>query len=248
MKTPVLVAASAYGADFVRQVGHAHLIPIVAAAGAAGLEIRRELFAELPDFDELHDLLLKHKLFSVYSAPIELFRKDGSLARDELDQVMGEAQQLQSRFVKVSLGHFSPSSNMLDWSRFVAKAPVPLLLENDQTAHGGKLESIANFLAVCSGTGVPVGMTFDMGNWRWSGVDAEVAARTLAGHVQYVHCKGVWNDKGKLKAIPLDEDDAVWRRLFSHFPRGVQRAIEFPIIGKDLEAMTRDYVAMLASA
>ncbi len=30
MKTPVLVAASAYGADFVRHVEHAHLIPIVA--------------------------------------------------------------------------------------------------------------------------------------------------------------------------------------------------------------------------
>ncbi len=248
MKTPVLVAASAYGADFVRQVGHAHLIPIVAAAGAAGLEIRRELFVDLPNFADLHDLLIAHRLFSVYSAPIELFRANGSLAREELDQVMWEAQQLQSRFVKVSLGHFSPASNMLEWARFVAQAPVPLLLENDQTAHGGRLEAIANFLAVCSSTGMPLGMTFDMGNWRWSGVDAEVAARTLAGHVQYVHCKGVWDDGGKLKAVPLEEGDSYWRQLFSHFPRGVQRAIEFPLVGKDLEAVTRDYVSMLASA
>lgn len=247
MKTPVLVAASAYGADFVRRVGHAHLIPIVAAAGAAGLEIRRELFVELPDFEALHDLLVEHHLFSVYSAPIELFRADGALARAELDQVMQEAQQLQSRFVKVALGHFSPASNMLDWARFVAQAPVPLLLENDQTAHGGKLDAIASFLAVCSGTGVPLGMTFDIGNWRWSGVDVETAARTLAGHVQYVHCKGVWDDGVKLRAVPLEAEDKHWRQLFSHFPRGVQRAIEFPLIGADLESVTRSYVTMLAS-
>jgi sugar phosphate isomerase/epimerase len=248
MKTPVLVVASAYGADFVRQVGHAHLIPIVAAAGAAGLEIRRELFVDLPDFDVLHDLLIAHRLFSVYSAPIELFRPDGALARAELDQVMWEAKQLRSRFVKVALGHFSPQSNMLEWARFVAQAPVPVLLENDQTMHGGQLDVIASFLALCSGSGMPLGMTFDMGNWRWSGVDAEAAARTLAGHVQYVHCKGVRDDNGQLRAVPLEEDDAGWRRLFSHFPRGVQRAIEFPLVGQDLEAVTRDYVNMLASA
>lgn len=248
MKTPVLVSASAYGADFVRQTGHAHLIPIVAAAGAAGLEIRRELFVGTTDLVALHALLVQHRLYSIYSAPVELFDQHGAFARDTLDQVMAEAQQLQSRFVKVSLGHFSPASNMRDWSRFVAQAPVPLLVENDQTAHGGALESITSFLAFCCGTGVPVGMTFDMGNWCWSGVDAELAAHTLAAHVQYVHCKGVWNDNGKLKAIALDEDDAVWRRLFSHFPRGVPRAIEFPVTGKDLEAATRHYVAMLASA
>jgi len=248
MTPPVLVAASAYGADFVRQVGHAHLVPMVAAAGAAGLEIRRELFAELPDFKALHAVLAAHGLCSVYSAPIELFREDGALAREELDQVMAEAEQLQSRCLKVSLGHFSPASKMQELSHFVAQAPLPLLLENDQTAHGGKLEAIASFLSMCSASDVPFGMTFDMGNWRWSGVDAEVAARTLAAHVQYVHCKGVWNDQGKLKAIPLEQDDAVWRRLFSYFPHGVQRAIEFPIIDQDLEAATRRYVAMLASA
>jgi len=31
------------------------------------------------------------------------------------------------------------------------------------------------------------------------------------------------------------------------FPHGVQRAIEFPLIGDDLEQVTRHHVAMLAS-
>jgi len=64
--TSVLVAASAYGADLVRRLGHAHLVPIVAAAGAAGLEIRSELFVGEQDLDALRELLKKHGLFSVY--------------------------------------------------------------------------------------------------------------------------------------------------------------------------------------
>jgi len=248
MKAPVVVAASAYGADYVRRVGHAQLVPVVAAAGAAGLEIHRELCDAWPDFRQLRDVLLAHHLFSVYSASIELFRPDGTLAREELEQVVAEAQLLESRFVKLSLGHFSPASDMREWSRFVAQTPLPLLIENDQTAHGGMLNAIASFLAVCAGTGVSVGMTFDIGNWRWHGVDAEVAARTLAQHVQYVHCKGVYEDGGKLMAAPLEHDDVHWRQLFSYFRRGVHRAIEFPLTGPDLTEVTRHYVAMLASA
>ena len=245
--TSVLVAASAYGADLVRRLGHAHLVPIVAAAGAAGLEIRSELFVGEQDLDALRELLKKHGLFSVYSAPIELFGADGKLAGAALEQALAQAHQLQSRYLKVSLGHFSPRSEVPALARFVAQAPLPLLLENDQTAHGGNLESIAAFLALCHSNGFAMGMTFDMGNWRWSGVDPETAARLLAARVEYVHCKGVFNDNGKLKAVPLAADDPTWQHLFSYFPHGVQRAIEFPLIGDDLEQVTRHHVAMLAA-
>jgi len=248
MKTPVLVAASAYGADYVRQFGHAHLIPIVAAAGAAGLEIDRALLPGAPDFKQLGDLLSAHGLFSVYSAPLQLFAADGSLERTQLDELMHEALQLQSRFVKLTLGYFSPASDMRAWSRFAAQAPVPLLIENDQTAHGGKLDAIANFLAVCSAGGVAVGLTFDMGNWRWHGIDAEVAAHTLGAHVQYVQCKAVREIDGQLQSAPLAAADPHWQHLFTSFPRGVQRAIAFPLVGADLEAVTRHYVTMLTSA
>ena len=48
--SPVLVAASAYGASRVRQLGQSHFIDVVADAGGAGIEIRRELFtSDLPD-------------------------------------------------------------------------------------------------------------------------------------------------------------------------------------------------------
>ncbi|MFJ3045552.1 sugar phosphate isomerase/epimerase family protein [Herbaspirillum chlorophenolicum] len=245
--TPVLVAASAYGADLVRRVGHADLVHIVAGAGAAGLEIRRELFDGPEDLPALRALIAQRKLFSVYSVPFELFGADGKFDRAAIDLAMTEAEEVGARYLKVSLGHFSAASDLQALLRYVSKAPVEVLLENDQTAQGGRLEPIVSFLSLCTGNGYAFGMTFDMGNWRWHGIDPELAARTLAPHVRYVHCKGVREDKGKLKAVPLEAQDAHWPILLSHFPKGIQRAIEFPLVGSDLEEVTRRYVALLAS-
>lgn len=247
--TPVLVAASAYGADLVRRVGHADLVQMVAGAGAAGLEIRRELFAgDQPDgLPALRALLEQHKLFSVYSAPFELFGADGRFDRARIALAMDEAGEVGARYLKVSLGHFSAASDLPNLLRYLSNAPIEVLLENDQTPQGGKLEPIVSFLSLCTGNGVSFGMTFDMGNWRWNGIDPELAAHTLAPYIRYVHCKGVRDDKGKLKAVPLQPQDSDWQHLFGHFPKGIMRAIEFPLMGSDLEEVTKRYVAMLAA-
>lgn len=246
--TPVLVAASAYGADLVRRVGHADLVQMVAAAGAAGLEIRRELFEGEQDLPALRALIERYKLFSVYSAPFELFAADGKFDRAQIEIAMGEAEEVGARYLKVSLGHFSAGSDLQVLLRYLAHAPVEVLLENDQTPQGGRLEPIVSFLALCTGNGANIGLTFDMGNWRWNQVDPETAARSLAPHVRYVHCKGVRDDNGKLKAVPLEAQDTHWPKLMSYFPKGIQRAIEFPLVGSDLEEVTRRYVALLATA
>ncbi|MBB3210841.1 2-dehydro-3-deoxygluconokinase [Herbaspirillum sp. Sphag1AN] len=248
LTAPIVVTSSSYGAEFVREVGHDHLISIIAAAGASGVEIDRQLLPPSPDLVQLRSLLDEHRLFSVYAAPLVLFQPNGSVARDQLDELMLEAQQLGCRYVKLSLGDFSPLSDMLECSRFVAQAPVPLLIENDRSSHGGKLDAIANFLAVCSGTGVAVGMSFNMGDWHWRGVDPELAARILARHVMYVHCSSVKKNGETLETVAVDEDDSSWQRLLAYFPRGVQRAIAFPLAGHDLEALTRHYVGILKSA
>lgn len=245
--SPVLVAASAYGADLVRRVGHTDLVHVVAAAGAAGFEIRRELFDGPEDLPALRALLDQHKLYSVYSAPFELFRADGKFDREQIALAMEEAEELGARYLKVSLGHFSAASDLQSLLRFVSQAPVEVLLENDQTPQGGRLEPIVSFLSLCTGNGYAFGMTFDMGNWRWNGVEPELAARTLAPYIRYVHCKGVRDDKGKLKAVPLQAQDSDWQQLIAHFPKGILRAIEFPLVGSDLEEVTRRYVAMLAA-
>ncbi|MDQ4625166.1 sugar phosphate isomerase/epimerase family protein [Janthinobacterium lividum] len=246
--SPVLVAASAYGASRVRQLGQSHFIDVVADAGGAGIEIRRELFtSDLPDLARMGAAVAARGLYCVYSTPIELWGADGLLQHELLQQMLDEAARLGARYLKVSLGHYPAAPELQALKARLAAAPVALLVENDQTAHGGKLATMARFLAAREG-GLPVGLTFDIGNWRWVGEDAQQAARLLAPYVRYVHCKAVIDEGGRLSACAVSEADPAWRAVFAHFAPGVQRAIEFPLEGADLVAETGRYIQILEAA
>lgn len=247
-ETQTTVALSAYGADTVTELGQAHFVPLVARAGASGVEIRRELFAgEVPDLGALRALIEANGLFSVYSAPHELWQADHRLAQPELSALLREAETLGARFLKVSLGHFGSASPLPALADALALSPVRLLVENDQTLHGGRPEPLAEFFAACAHEALPCAMTFDIGNWCWTGADPIAAAHTLGRHVAYVHCKGVTIADGRLRAIPL-EAGGPWQRLFDHFAPALPRAIEFPLLGADLEAVTRGSLALIARA
>ena len=247
--SPVLVATSAYGASMVRQLGQSHFIDVVADAGGAGIEIRRELFtSDLPDLARMGAAIAARGLYSVYSTPLELWDAHGQLRQAALRQMLDEAQRLGAAYLKVSLGHYPPAPDLGSLGAVLATSPVALLVENDQTAHGGKLAPMAQFLAAAVQARLPVGMTFDIGNWRWAGEDAQQAALLLAPYVRYVHCKAVNDDAGRLSAVAVCETDTAWRAVFAHFAPGVQRAIEFPLAGADLVAVTGRYVQMLEAA
>lgn len=245
----VVVATSAYGVGIVRQLGQTHFIDVVADGGAAGIEIRRELFtSDLPDLARMGRHIAARGLYAVYSVPLELWGEDGRPCYALLDEAMAEAARLGARCLKVSLGHFPPQADLAPLAAWLAAAPVPLLVENDQTMHGGAIDALARFLAAAGDAGAQVGMTFDIGNWHWAGADPQAAATLLGPYVRYVHCKAVRRDGPRLVAVPVSDEEPGWRAPFSHFPRGVQRAIEFPLSGGDPVALTRRYVALLAAA
>lgn len=242
------VALSAFGASTVKSLGQERFVPVVASAGANGIEIRRELFEGEAGLETLRDLIEGHRLFAVYSAPMELWREDHRLDREALASMLGEAERLGARFLKVSLGHYGQSSPLPELAAALAVSQVRLLVENDQTPYGGRPAPLADFFAACERAGLPCGMTFDIGNWRWTDTDPAAAAEGLGRYVEYVHCKGVEASGGRLKAVPLEDEDASWRRLFRHFQPAVPRAIEFPLVGDDLVAVTRHHLTQIATA
>jgi hypothetical protein len=63
--------------------------------------------------------------------------------------------------------------------------------------------------------------------------------------VRYVHCKGVQRLPAKWVAVPLAESVAPWRAVLRALPADVPHAIEYPLIGDDLIAVTREQVALL---
>jgi 2-dehydro-3-deoxygluconokinase len=145
------------------------------------------------------------------------------------------------------MGHY-PGGAQVDWPALLERlaAAPPLLVENDQTPEGGTLEPLATCLEDAAAAGCPLGMTFDIGNWHWTGNDPLAAAQRLGPFVRYLHCKGVVCDQGHLRAsVPNDGELATWHTLLAHLPTQVPRAIEYPLQGQDLAAITTEQLARL---
>lgn len=249
MATPeIIVVTAAYGAQQVAQLGGQRaLIPLIKQAGADGVEIRRELFSA-DEFVQLHtlaDALSHHALRASYSVPEALWLEDGAL-NPRLSQFLLEAEQIGAQRLKLALGHFVALDNG-ELAQTLANTSVTLVIENDQTP-SSSLAALQTFFHRACDAALPLDMTFDMGNWLWTGEDALHAAAQLSRYVSYIHVKAAMPHQASFRAIALDESDGSWRTLLQALPADAPRGIEFPLEGADLVAVTRHYVDLLRAA
>ena len=243
---PVSISLSSYGADLVRSRGQASFLPLLAMAGAQRVELREELFAGPPDTEALTAIQLQG-LECVFSSPLELWREDGQL-NPELEPTLRRAEACGAGWLKVSLGLLPEQPDLAALGRRLARHGLQLLVENDQTPQGGRIEVLERFFRLAERQQLNLAMTFDIGNWRWQEQAADEAALRLGRYVGYVHCKAVIRNRdGKLVAVPPSAADLqYWQRLLQHFPEGVARAIEYPLQGDDLLSLSRRHIAALA--
>ena len=94
MQRKIMVVTAAYGYDSVRAAGgQVAMLPIIANAGADGVEIRREMFtpAEQQALPQLAAAMASAGLLACYSAPEPLFMLDGTL-NPQLPALLQEAK------------------------------------------------------------------------------------------------------------------------------------------------------------
>ncbi len=234
-----MIVASAFGADAIRRDGHAAWARVAARAGADGFEVRRELFAHEADArpDALAcvgERIRAAGLWSVYSTPATLFRDGGTLDRAALSLAIDEAAALNARIVKLQLGGTEhgivADAAAVDHLLSAAGASqARIVVENGQLVAGGTIrafETLFDALPPASG----IAMTFDTGNWHWTAQNPLDAARRLAPHVGYVHCKAVMGEGARrFPAAPADGDTR-FATLLAHLPGDVPRGIEYPFL------------------
>ncbi|MCK1786437.1 sugar phosphate isomerase/epimerase [Pseudomonas sp. TNT11] len=244
---PVSISLSSYGADLVRQRGQLSFVALLAAAGARRIEWREELLTiEQPA--QLAQAAAEQGLECVFSSPLELWVAGRAQPNAELAATLDRAQAFGARWLKVSLGYFTDTNDLQSLHALLNRHPVKLLVENDQTLHGGRIEPLQRFFSEVERLGLPVKMTFDIGNWHWQDQSALTAARLLGRHVDYLHCKAVTRrPDGKLVALPPGATDLhLWEQLLGHMTQGITRAVEFPLQGDDLVDVTAQQVTTLA--
>lgn len=187
---PVSISLSSYGADLVRSRGQASFLPLLAMAGAQRVELREELFAGPPDTEALTAAIQLQGLECVFSSPLELWREDGQL-NPELEPTLRRAEACGAGWLKVSLGLLPEQPDLAALGRRLARHGLQLLVENDQTPQGGRIEVLERFFRLAERQQLDLAMTFDIGNWRWQEQAADEAALRLGRYVGYVHCKAV---------------------------------------------------------
>lgn len=244
---PVSISLSSYGADLVRQRGQGSFVELLANAGARRIELREELLTN-EDPLTISQHINEHGLECVFSSPLELWDAGQTRPNPQLLSTLQRAHAYGATWLKVSLGYFTEHCDLTTLAACLQQQPVRLLVENDQTSQGGRIEPLQRFFDKVEQLQVPICMTFDIGNWQWQDQSANTAARLLGRHVTYLHCKGVARrPDGKLIATPPTATDLqMWQQLMNHMPHGLSRAIEYPLQDTDLNRLTKEHVAVLA--
>lgn len=246
---PLLVSLSSYGSAEVRRHGQRWFTQLVADAGADGVEVRGELLVEgSAEIDAIATTARQRGLTCVFSSPEGLWDAEGRLDLAALDRALESTASLGASRLKMSIGGYrSPGSEagMAMLQQRLARSSIELLIENDQTEAAGSLGAMQAFFAAADQAGVPLAMTFDLGNWHWQGECPLQAAQALAVRVTYVHCKGVQREARRWVAVPLADSAAPWRAALRSLPRALPWAIEYPLVGDDLLAVTRAELARL---
>ncbi|AJY29587.1 xylose isomerase-like TIM barrel family protein [Burkholderia thailandensis 34] len=251
----IVIVASAFGPEAVRRAGHRAFVAAAAGAGAAGFEVRSELFASdddaaAPALAELGRAIAAAGLWSVYSTPATLYADDGGLHHDALAAALAQADALGARFVKFQLGGFAANPRAAELADATRGARARVLVENGQLRRGGALAQFTALFAALRDASCPalVGMTFDIGNWLWAGEAPLAAARALAAHVEYIHCKAVDGDGARRLAIAPPPGDRFCDDALALLPRAAPRGIEFPLDAARVADDALARVAWLAAA
>lgn len=243
-----LISLSSFGAAEVRRHGQLYFARLAREAGADGFEVRGELLADAAaELPALAALARDTASAVIYSSPEGLWTASGSLDVPALERALAAARKLGAPRLKMSIGGFGSDSacGFAQLAQVLQGRGTELVIENDHTVAAGTLPALQSFFAAAERSGLPLGMTFDMGNWHWTGECALEAARAFGPRVRYVHCKGVQRQPGKWVAVPLADSAAPWRTILRLMPAGMPWAIEYPLVGDDLSAVTREQVAQL---
>jgi sugar phosphate isomerase/epimerase len=245
----VIVPLNAFDRVEVLKKGQTSFIKLIAESGAYGIEIRRELFSNQdPSLDSMKQEMEKRQLFTVYSAPVELWKEDHLLNEQELTTIFQEGIKLGAKWIKVSLGHFDNNqSSVSTLNSFLNQhLEIQLFVENDQTLHGGNINNLKSFFESATAQNVPVKMTFDAGNWYYSKQDVDNALSQLSHYVHYLHLKQVDQKNGELVTVPLQKGIGhSWERVMNSLPTILVKALEFPIQPKE---RTKEYIQMMTES
>jgi hypothetical protein len=232
----IVIPLNSYSQTEITLADHLTFFQEIRDSGAYGVELRRELLSQQTPTLEWIRENIGSDLFIVYSAPLPLLRDNGSFNEEDLDHIYEEARTVKANWIKLSLGNYNEEvSDLREVKAFIERQnqkrhKIQLLVENDQTLAGGNPQRFKRFFEQAERQALSIKMTFDIGNWLYTGQDPFEAWEDLSSYVIYLHLKQVIQGEGPLETVPLSlEARSEWLPFVKAVPNECVIALEFPI-------------------
>ncbi|MCH4172695.1 MAG: sugar phosphate isomerase/epimerase [Lactobacillus sp.] len=198
------------------------------------VEVRGEFFdpqQQVSELAQIAQLCHQENWELYYSVPEALFSSQGVAA--SLAKNLQLAQQYQIRSLKYSFGSL-PNLTQQDFATLtdqINQSGVQVTIENQPNAHG-TLRQMQQDLAWIRHNQLPLGYTFDAGNWYWVAEHPEVSFGQLQDQVTVFHLKDIKHQD----TVLLDQGCTDWRPLLAQLPETVPVFLEYAVAKDQLAA------------
>lgn len=195
--------------------------------GFNSIEVRREYFKNIDsEVEAIAKYSKAQNITILYSVPEVIFLENGEL-NPNIEQYFTEACNLHATHVKMTIGNYQ-NKEQLQNLKIINEQPFNFTVENDQTEQSGTINNILKFLTEAEQSGINIGYTYDLGNFRYVGESEIVGAEALKDYVKYIHLKNVTRENDLLRATSLEQGDINWRKVTMLLPNDVPVALEYP--------------------
>ncbi|WP_436882324.1 sugar phosphate isomerase/epimerase family protein [Staphylococcus gallinarum] len=195
--------------------------------GFNSIEVRREYFKNIDsEVEAIAKYSKEQNITILYSVPEVIFLENGEL-NPNIEQYFTEACNLHATHVKMTIGNYQ-NKKQLQNLKIINEQPFNFTVENDQTEQSGTINNILKFLTEAEQSGINIGYTYDLGNFRYVGESEIVGAEALKDYVKYIHLKNVTRENDLLRATSLEQGDINWRKVTMLLPNDVPVALEYP--------------------
>lgn len=196
------------------------------------IEVRGELFDEATGAKELEQIkvLCNNNAWGFfYSIPEQLFQIDQ--VNPNLSIYLQMANKYHIKQFKISKGDLTKITDqqLKELKALLEQYEVTVTIENEPNENG-TIEAFQKDLTKIHQAKIPVGYTFDSGNWYWIYETPTLALTSLVDQISVFHLKDIKNKQ----TVMLDNGATDWRNLVKKIATDVPIFLEYDIPSQNL--------------
>ncbi|HEX9027136.1 MAG TPA: sugar phosphate isomerase/epimerase [Clostridium sp.] len=216
--------------DLDNGMGQEKILSEIANLGVFIAEIRREYLKNSnEELIEINKLAKKLNLEIYYSVPEKIAYE--KKINSNIKVYFEEAKQMGSTHIKFNIGDLENLDiyEIKKLKDIINSFDIKITIENDQTPENGTLKSVINAIDVINNTLLPIGYTFDLGNWYWQNEDPRNAFNLLNSKITVFHLKNIDVLNNVPSTTLLSEGKIDWVLMLKEISKDVPVIIEYPI-------------------